>query len=97
LEHLVHDERNIHHVSLRRNKTNLMRVRGCGWVHRLVLLTAASFGMYADRTRLGAAFSGPVCAMLFTAVLSNFNILPPPGPLVTEIQVFKTPVRGTSP
>ena len=44
------------------------------------LLASASFGYYANRTRIGGALSGPVCAMLVGAALANANVLPPPGP-----------------
>ena len=44
------------------------------------LLASASFGYYANRTRIGGALSGPVCAMLVGTALANANVLPPPGP-----------------
>eukprot|EP00854_Cymbomonas_tetramitiformis_P000448 gene448-825_t len=42
--------------------------------------------MQANRYKIGAALSGPVCAMLFTAVLANVGVLPPPGPHISSIQ-----------
>ena len=50
------------------------------------LLASASFGYYANRTQVGGALSGPVCAMLAGALLANVGVLPPPGPHVSTIQ-----------
>ena len=43
------------------------------------LLASASFGYYANRTQVGGALSGPVCAMLAGALLANVGVLPPPA------------------
>uniref|UniRef100_A0A7S0QRH0 DUF819 domain-containing protein n=1 Tax=Pyramimonas obovata TaxID=1411642 RepID=A0A7S0QRH0_9CHLO len=56
------------------------------WGIWFVLLCAASFGKWAERTPVGKALSGPVCAMLFTAVLANLGVIPPAGPNVNGIQ-----------
>ncbi|KAK3287521.1 hypothetical protein CYMTET_4967 [Cymbomonas tetramitiformis] len=56
------------------------------WAIWTVLFGAAAFGMQANRYKIGAALSGPVCAMLFTAVLANVGVLPPPGPHISSIQ-----------
>lgn len=50
------------------------------------LLASASFGYYANRTQIGGALSGPVCAMLAGALLANVGVLPPPGPHFSTIQ-----------
>ena len=50
------------------------------------LLASASFGYYANRTQVGGALSGPVCAMLAGALLANVGVLPPPGPHFSTIQ-----------
>ena len=56
------------------------------WELWAALLACGGAGYYANRTKVGAALSGPVCAMLIAAVLSNVGVLPPPGPHISSIQ-----------
>lgn len=46
---------------------------GAVWV---VLLTAAAFGIWAERFRWGALLSGAIVTMLATTLLSNIGVLP---------------------
>ena len=50
------------------------------------LLTCASLGAYADKTAVGRALSGPVCAMVFGALFANAGVLPAPGPHYAAVQ-----------
>lgn len=56
------------------------------WEIWSALLGSASVGYYANRTKVGGALSGPVCAMLCGALLANVGVLPPPGPHFATIQ-----------
>ena len=49
------------------------------WEIWTALLGSASVGYYANKTKIGGALSGPVCAMLCGAVLANVGVLPPPA------------------
>ena len=46
------------------------------WDACAALVGCGTIGLLADRTRLGKALSGPVCAMLVAAVASNLGLLP---------------------
>ena len=50
------------------------------------LLACASLGAYADKTAIGRALSGPVCAMVCGALFANLGVLPAPGPHYAAIQ-----------
>lgn len=52
------------------------------------LLTCASLGAYADKTAVGRALSGPVCAMVFGALFANAGVLPAPGPHYAAVQTL---------
>ena len=60
------------------------------------LLTCASLGAYADKTAVGRALSGPVCAMVFGALFANAGVLPAPGPHYAAVQTL-TCLLYTSP
>jgi hypothetical protein len=50
---------------------------------------AAYAGSRAEDTPLGKSLSGPVCAMLISAILTNCNIMPPLGSVhITSLQSF---------
>jgi len=46
------------------------------WAVWAVLLSAAAFGMWAEKTRVGRKLSGAVMTMAFTFVLSNLSLIP---------------------
>ena len=50
------------------------------------LLACASLGAYADKTAVGRALSGPVCAMVCGALFATLGVLPAPGPHYAAIQ-----------
>jgi uncharacterized membrane protein len=52
---------------------------GADWAIWAVLLAAAAFGLWAERTRWGARLSGCLVTMGVTFVLSNLRILPASG------------------
>ena len=55
-----------------------------------VAASAASIGLRLERnTKVGKSLSGPVCAMLVTATLTNLGVLPASGSVhMTELQGF---------
>ena len=56
------------------------------WEIWACLLASAATGYHLNKTPIGGALSGPVCAMLSGALLANMGVLPPPGPHFTAIQ-----------
>jgi len=60
------------------------------WTLWAVASTAAAMGLQLEkRTAVGKALSGPVCAMLCTAILTNVGVLPATGSIhLTQLQVF---------
>jgi len=60
------------------------------WTLWAVASTAAAAGLQLEKnTAVGKALSGPVCAMLFTAVLTNIGVLPASGSVhLTNLQGF---------
>tara|TARA_B110001450_G_scaffold175747_1_gene164098 strand:- start:2767 stop:4080 length:1314 start_codon:yes stop_codon:yes gene_type:complete len=56
------------------------------WEIWACLLASAATGYHLNKTPIGGALSGPVCAMLSGALLANAGVLPPPGPHFTAIQ-----------
>jgi len=56
------------------------------WEIWACLLASAATGYHLNKTPVGGALSGPVCAMLCGAFLANAGVLPPPGPHFTVIQ-----------
>lgn len=60
------------------------------WTLWAVASTAAAVGLKLEKsTAVGKALSGPVCAMLCTAILTNFGVLPAGGSVyLTQLQVF---------
>jgi len=58
------------------------------WSLWAVASSAAAIGLRLERTVLGKSLSGPVCAMLITAILTNFGILPSGSVHMTNLQSF---------
>ena len=56
------------------------------WEIWACLLASAATGYHLNKTPVGGALSGPVCAMLCGAFLANAGVFPPPGPHFTVIQ-----------
>jgi uncharacterized membrane protein len=49
------------------------------WAVWAVIATCAASGQQLEKTRVGRALSGPVCAMALAAILTNAHILPVPS------------------
>ncbi len=62
------------------------------WALLAVLLTAAIFGFWAEKTSWGAKISSAVATMFFTFFLSNLNILPPTAPLYDLVWSYLVPL-----
>ena len=62
------------------------------WALLAVLLAAAAFGMWAERTRIGSRLSGAVIAMGTTFVLSNLGVMPVASPVYDVVWTFLVPL-----
>ena len=62
------------------------------WWLWTVLLGAAAFGMWAERTRWGARVSGAVLAIAATMVLSNFGLIPVQAPAYDVVWSYLVPL-----
>ncbi len=62
------------------------------WALWAVLLAAATFGFWAERTRWGGRLSGAVLAILATFVLSNLRIIPSQAPTYDVVWTFLVPL-----
>mmetsp|Transcript_6977 Transcript_6977/g.7225 ORF Transcript_6977/g.7225 Transcript_6977/m.7225 type:complete len:511 (+) Transcript_6977:196-1728(+) len=51
-------------------------IRGNQWFVWSIASSAAAMGLHLEKTAVGRSLSGPVCAMLISATLTNLNILP---------------------
>ena len=58
------------------------------WSLWAVASSAAALGLRLERTAIGKSLSGPVCAMLITAILTNFCVLPSGSVHMTNLQSF---------
>lgn len=62
------------------------------WALWTVLLAAAAFGVWAERTRWGARLSGAVLAIGFTFVLSNLRVIPVDAPAYGVVWSYFVPL-----
>ena len=59
------------------------------WAMWAAAATSAMAGLAAEKTPVGRSLSGPVCAMLFSAVATNLSLLPAAGsPHIAALQTF---------
>lgn len=59
------------------------------WALWSIASTAAALGLKLEKTAIGKSLSGPVCAMLITAILTNIGVLPSTGSIhLTNLQSF---------
>jgi uncharacterized membrane protein len=61
------------------------------WALLAVLLSAGAFGLWAERTRLGARLSGAVIAIGTTFVLSNLGVIPASAPVYDMVWSYLVP------
>jgi len=62
------------------------------WALWAVLLSAAAFGLWAERTRWGARVSGAVISIAATFVLSNLGVIPASAPAYDAVWSFLVPL-----
>lgn len=62
------------------------------WAVWTVLLAAAAFGVWAERTQWGARVSGAVLAIGFTFVLSNLRVIPVQAPAYDVVWSYFVPL-----
>ena len=62
------------------------------WTLWAVLLGAAAFGMWAERTRIGSRLSGAVIAIGTTFVLSNAGVIPIAAPAYDVVWTYFVPL-----
>ena len=62
------------------------------WALLAVLLGAAAFGIWAERTRWGAKLSGAVIAIGTTFVLSNLGVIPSEAPIYGMVWKYLVPL-----
>ena len=62
------------------------------WTLWLVLLSTATAGLMAERTKLGAALSSPLVTMLMTLALCNLGVIPFDAPLYSSVNRFLVPM-----
>lgn len=55
------------------------------WGLYAVVATSAAVGLKLEKTRIGRSLSGPVCAMLITATLTNVGVMPVEGSLYLSV------------
>ncbi len=62
------------------------------WLLWAVLIIAAAFGMWAERTKLGSKLSAVVITIIFTFVLSNLSIIPADAPSYDVVWSYLVPL-----
>lgn len=62
------------------------------WALWAVLLSAAAFGLWAERTRWGSKLSGAVIAIGTTFVLSNLRVIPAEAPAYGAVWSYLVPL-----
>lgn len=62
------------------------------WALWAVLLSAAAFGLWAERTRWGSKLSGAVVAIGATFVLSNLRVIPAQAPAYEAVWSYLVPL-----
>jgi len=62
------------------------------WALWAVLLGAAAFGLWAERTRFGARLSGAMVTLLTAFTLSNLNVIPAAAPVYDAVWSYLVPL-----
>jgi len=62
------------------------------WALWAVLLAGASLGLWTERTRWGARFSGATVSLLAGFVLSNLGVIPTASPVYADVWHFLVPL-----
>lgn len=62
------------------------------WVLLAILFAAATFGMWAENTKIGSRLSAVVITILFTFVLSNLSIIPTDAPAYDMVWYYVVPL-----
>lgn len=62
------------------------------WSLWALLLGAAALGLWTERTRWGARFSGALVAMLAGFVMSNLKLIPPAAPVYATVWTYLVPL-----
>jgi uncharacterized membrane protein len=62
------------------------------WILWAVLIIAAAFGVWAEKTKIGSKLSGVVVTILFTFVLSNLSIIPTDAPSYDIVWSYLVPL-----
>jgi len=62
------------------------------WALLAILLSAGAFGLWAERTRIGARLSGAVIAIGTTFVLSNVGVIPASAPVYGMVWSYLVPL-----
>ncbi len=62
------------------------------WALWAILLAAAAFGLWAEKTRWGAKISGAVISILTTFVLSNCLVIPASSPVYDTVWSYIVPL-----
>ena len=65
---------------------------GDTWAVWSLLLACGSFGLWAERTKWGAALSGPLVSTLAALALSNLGVLPPSAPAYSIVTGYLLPL-----
>ena len=62
------------------------------WILWAVLVVAAAFGVWAEKTKIGSKISAVVITILFTFVLSNLSIIPTDAPSYGIVWSYLVPL-----
>jgi uncharacterized membrane protein len=62
------------------------------WILWAILVVAAAFGVWAERTKIGSKISAVVITILFTFVLSNLSIIPTDAPSYGIVWSYLVPL-----
>ena len=58
------------------------------WALYTTLILCAAMGMRSEKTKVGAALSGPISTMLLAAILANAGLLPPAGAALSGLMLL---------
>ena len=62
------------------------------WLLWTILIIAATFGIWAEKSKIGSKISGAVMTILFTFVLSNLSIIPTNAPSYDIVWSYFVPL-----
>eukprot|EP00183_Erythrolobus_madagascarensis_P006249 CAMPEP_0185843902 /NCGR_PEP_ID=MMETSP1354-20130828/266_1 /TAXON_ID=708628 /ORGANISM="Erythrolobus madagascarensis, Strain CCMP3276" /LENGTH=391 /DNA_ID=CAMNT_0028543485 /DNA_START=178 /DNA_END=1353 /DNA_ORIENTATION=- len=69
-----------------------MSASGGVWTVWTALICSAGGGLVAEKTKVGATLSAPLCAMFATLVMTNVGLLPPQHVVYDVINAFLVPM-----